>query len=143
MSCVWQGILTAIKHDFSSHMEDEMKHKIQALDIKSVLSLLKNSNRKTPHVTWNKEELSDKLMEDNLSHIDQLDANCLNDGYMCSTCDPIFILLCEIFNINIEHTYINNTMYYEYTHPTNRTRMTYIFKSDHGHFWFVNNRVLK
>ena len=45
-------------------------------------------------------------------HIKNYDVNTVNNGYLCSCCDPFLILICEIFNINITNNYNGVKIYY-------------------------------
>ena len=140
MSCVWYGILQAIHQDYLTCINSVLKHKMLALNITTLVELLKYNNVKTPNVTWNLIFISDQQLEENYNRIEQININDIHTGYDCGTCDPLFFLLCTIFKVNIIHNYMGIKMEYKYKCNNDtiiNSRKIYEFCSDNGHFWFV------
>ena len=72
-------------------------------------------------------------IEENFIHVSDYDLNYINNGYLCSVCDPFLCLLCEILKCNITHYYLDKPMYYKYPLSTK----TLTFSSNRGHFWNI------
>jgi len=121
MSCVWVGILQALKKDYLTCQDNQLKNKILNLNTKTLVQLLKFNNNQTNEVKWNSVSLTKKQLIENLNHINEIKENNINLGYECGTCDPIFFLLCEIFHVNIIHNYLGNVMKYEYMKIVRKT----------------------
>lgn len=117
MTCVWDGI-------------------IQALKIKTTPQefayLIKKNNKKTPNITWNNETLTEKQLEENYERIKEIDISKIRHGYYCSCFEPLIFLVCELFNVSAIHNYDGNKIYYT---NKNNPRKILLFYSDSGHFW--------
>ena len=57
----------------------------------------------------------------------------INDGYLCSTCDPFLLLIAYLFQITINHRYNNHFIIYKSKMDVSKKVLE--FRSDHGHFW--------
>lgn len=42
------------------------------------------------------------------------------NGYLCSSCEPVMLLVCYLFDVNIDHMYYNHLMKYR-TKGANKT----------------------
>ena len=127
---------------------------IKKTNIYDLILLLIRYNRKSVNVSWNGEKLSEKLIEESFDHVkDYLQnndnnknnnnvnndnnnseiniQNIINSGYLCSVCDPFLILICELFELEIEHLYMGNVMRYK---NIGGGRRIIKFSSDQGHF---------
>ena len=111
---------------------DALRSKLNiSTDNKTFIIHLKNNNKKDIDVMWNDTSLSDKQRDENFEHIQNFNENAISDGYDCSTCDPFLLLICELYNISICHTYLGNALkYYKNNSPG-----VIHFASDRGHFW--------
>jgi len=106
MSCFWDSLLQKLNND-----------NLQQKNIQNPLQLveyLKNNNIDTMNVLWNNEQLSKKQKEENKEHIEEYDKNTISQGYLCSTCDPFILLLCELFEITIINNYNGNPITYKH-----------------------------
>ena len=122
----WDGILKRLnKDDFKSVFKTKKPN-----NQKFILLLKKFNSKETGDVKWNGENLTTKEIEENYEHIQDFDINSINGGYFCSTCDPFLILICKLFNVNINHRYCGHMIKYEITNPIK----TLNFKSNSGHF---------
>ena len=131
---------------------------INKTNINDLILLLIRYNRKSVNVSWNGEKLSEKLIEESFDHVkDYLQnndnnknnnnnnnnndknnseiniQNIINSGYLCSVCDPFLILICELFELEIEHLYMGHMMKYRNFVSVGGRRIIK-FTSDQGHF---------
>lgn len=130
MSCFWDGILSAIKplmnytHPKFHHFQTDNPHQLA--------NSIKFYNKIVDSVTCNGELPSHSQQSENKMAIDNIDLNQINNGYFCSTFDPVLFLISDLFKVRIIHNYNGIDIVYspiEY-------KKTVCFKSDHGHFWF-------
>jgi hypothetical protein len=140
MSCVWKGVISAIVKDYVTCTNQELKNNMMNLTLNSIITVFKHNNKITDNVLWNNEQLSKKQLDENFKHIDSLIEKNVYNGYLCSACDPLFFLICELFQVDIYHTYVGKLMKYEYKNPHIKSRLTYLFESDSGHFWFSGHK---
>ena len=123
---------------------------INKTNINDLILILIRYNRKSVNVSWNGEKLSEKLIEESFDHVkDYLQnndnnnvnnknseiniQNIINSGYLCSVCDPFLILICELFELEIEHLYMGHMMIYRNIGGGGNRRIIK-FSSDQGHF---------
>ena len=100
MSCFWDSLINKLnKEDISSILQ------INEYSPKAFSNGLKNENKKVKNVLWNGNELSSNEKQENFDHIKEYDIQSVKNGYLCSTCDPFLLLLCELFTIEIIHHY--------------------------------------
>ena len=125
MTCFWDGIL----HNLTNE-DFQRTFQINKPTNTNFVNLLKNNLRKTKDLTWNGETLSENQLNENYEHIRDFDVNSIHNGYLCSTCDPFLFLVCELFNIDINHNYCGYLMKYKVRNPIKQLN----FKSDSGHF---------
>lgn len=72
------------------------------------INILQHLNKKT-RVLVNGIKLTNKQQKENIERINNI--TILNnkiiddgdDGYLCSGCDPILLLVCDLYNVNIIH----------------------------------------
>jgi len=124
MSCVWNSLLTGLRRG-------EIKHDFKARPIELIMHL-KENNKLTEHITVNEEEPTEKQLEENKEAIKELNKKIVSTGYWCSTCDPVLILFCEIFSVNINHTYLSSVIKYNHSAP----KFTICLSSNKGHMTF-------
>ena len=124
MTCFWDGILYALT-DEDYALLGEQKHGVVEL-----IQLLKRNNRRTTAVTWNGMALSEQLLDENQTAVTAYDISGISQGHLCSTCDYMLLLICELFRLNIIHVYNGNRI--EYRHLAGRKTLE--FSSDTGHF---------
>ena len=51
----------------------------------------------TSDVLWNGQSLRQQEMEENLKHIKEYNIQTICRGYLCSSCDPFLLLICQIY----------------------------------------------
>ena len=122
MSCFWDSLFKKINKN------DLQKHKIH--NNNDLVTFLKDKNCKTDTVLWKNETLSEKQKEENKEHVQSYQTNTISKGYLCSTCDPFLLLLCELFEITIQNNY-NGTQII-YSHQTTN-KYTIHLTNNSGH----------
>jgi len=129
MTCVWNALISSICcedfHNILDYKEGIKPHP------QEFVKLLKDRSINTDNILWNGEELLKQQIDENFVAVNQLDINTINNGYMCSIFDPFIFLVCELFEISIEHNYNGNVMIYK---NIKNSRYILKFKSDTGHF---------
>lgn len=126
MTCVWDSLVTALKFD----------HKITA---KRFCEYVVLHNALTPDVLVNDEKITAKQMEENFMRISALDPDKISEGYLCSTFDPLLILVCQLFGTTIVHNFQSSPKHkhqiiYRHQGSSNaKTKQTIVLHSDQGH----------
>jgi len=127
MTCFWTSIIKTLDKD------DLIKLNLDKNpNVNKFIETLKNLNTKDIGVRWNDMILTDKEKEENFEHINDYDEKSSKSGYLCGTCDPFLILLCEILEINIKHTFLNTIIHYKGIGDK-----TYKFGNNRGHFYNI------
>lgn len=125
MTCFWTGIIKNLdKDDFKKLGLGEKP------DVHELIHTLKGLNKRENSVHWNGNLLTEKQKEENFQHVKDYDPKSAKKGYLCGTCDPFLILLSELLNIDIEHTFLGKLIHYK-----NGGQKTYFFGSNHNHFY--------
>lgn len=127
MTCVWDSLLHGIPAE--KFLQKNMQNKPNQKDF---VALLKNNNKKINNITVNAINLTKKEIEENYDAITNFNINSIYDGYLCSSSDPFFILICDFFQCSIHHTCVNNIIKYEINNPQFRLHIA----SSHSHMMF-------
>lgn len=127
MTCFWDGILQAL--DTSDFQVVGCNNR---LNRRQLIDLLKNNNVEIEDVTWNGKKLTKQEMKEHFEAIKDYNINSINQGHLCSSCDSFLLLICQLFNVNIKHLYMNVNIEYQ---NEKIQRKTLNFASNHGHFW--------
>ena len=127
MTCFWDGILRALQKD--------AKQRIGNCNHTNFIHYLKKNNKKTNDVKWNGYTLSNQELTEHYNAVSQYNIGKIRNGHLCSTCDSFLLLICDIFNVNIQHRYMNTTIRYN----KKDARRTIHFASNRGHFWHSRN----
>ena len=127
MTCFWDGILQAL--DTSDFQVVGCNNR---LNRQQLINLLKTKNVIIEDVTWNGKKLTQKEMIEHYKAIKDYDINNIQQGHLCSSCDSFLLLICQLFNVNIKHLYLNVDIEYK---NKKVQRKTLEFASNHGHFW--------
>lgn len=113
MTCFWDGIIQALKKNkLMSHEILENTAFKKSSNARTLVELVKEKNRTCESVNWNNEKLSGKQMEENIEHIKNIDVGTIGQGYLCSSCEPVLVLICELFQVDIEHRYVRSPVSY-------------------------------
>ena len=127
MTCFWDGILQALDNsDF------QVVGCNNRLNRQQLINLLKTKNVEIKDVTWNGMKLTPQEIKEHYEAIKSYDINKINNGHLCSSCDSFLLLICQVFNVNIKHLYMNVDIEYK---NEKVQRKTLQFASNHGHFW--------
>ena len=136
MSCFWIGLINAIDIESFQKLGYTKKDRPSPGEF---IQLLKSHVVRTSQVKWNGNSLSAKELDENFEHVKSLNIHSVNQGYDCSSCDPILLLVFQILRRNIEHNYLQKyCMLYQHNNPT--TDQPLQFASNAGHFWNVGKR---
>ena len=128
MTCFWDGIIKSLTiDDFKTIGNFQRKP-----NAKQFADFLQSKNKLIEIVIWQNTELSKQEQQECFDAINELDTNSIRSGYLCSSCDPFLLLLCELFCIHIIHKYNGNIL--EYKHKQ-INRKTIIYQSSKSHFW--------
>ena len=127
MTCFWKGVLkTLTVDDFKNALG--IKH---IPKYKEFVNLLKQNNVKMINVKLNGESLKDTFLDEAVTHVKNINIKKLNEGYLCSSCDPVLMLISEIFVININHDYNGTIIKYTHTNATKEINL----RSNHNHMF--------
>ena len=121
MSCFWDAILNKIPFFRKNGIDNSVK----------LLKYLKENNKITCHVTWQNENLTNKLLIQNFKDIESY-SETTKDGHLTSSCDVFLLLICELFCLDIEFCFVNTTIVYK--NILNKTNKKIKFKSTRSHF---------
>tara|TARA_X000001036_G_scaffold437639_1_gene483414 strand:- start:2675 stop:3052 length:378 start_codon:yes stop_codon:yes gene_type:complete len=124
MTCFWDGILSQLTiKDFDPYLKKKPNNN-------NFVEFLQKHNMKTDKVVWNNQRLTTKQLEENFTHIKEFHVDSIHNGYFCSTFEPFLFLVCQLFQLNIDHCFCHNTM--EYRIDNNKRLLN--FKSNKSHF---------
>lgn len=131
MTCFWNGILSRLSLDYiNKSLKVRFDSKPSPKDF--IISLISNS-KLTLDVKWNDEQLTSKMMEENLEWVNSYKVDGIYQGHDCSICDPFLLLICQLFVVDIHHNY--DGKFIIYTNSKNTNGLILSFMSDKGHFW--------
>lgn len=117
MTCVWDGLCTGL-NDINIKMS-----------VHELANYVKLNNKETTKVKINGKTLTEQEINENVNWIKSI--SNINDGYWCSTSDPLFCLFCELFEVNLNHTYNKTLIQYIVDSKT-----TIHVKSNNNHFTY-------
>ena len=126
MTCFWDGIIRSLTQE-----DLQLLNSNKNINNKDFILLLKKNNKICNNVKWQEENLNEQLLKENYEMVKNFNENNISQGYDCSSCDPIMILLSELFNITIHHNFNGNNI--KYTHMESRKIINY--KSNRSHFY--------
>lgn len=115
MSCVYDRIIK------------ELKLKKTTPD--KLLKYLQKNNKLTTNVLWQYEELSTKQLQENYNRIKEISNT--DQGYDCSTCDPLLLLICELYCVSITHTFSDSMVVYTNINANSKKRLIISSSLDH------------
>lgn len=125
MTCVWKGLLACLeKKDFTQFGLNKKPNELE------FVRFLKTKNRICYNVTWQEEKLSKKFLDECFNAVKIFDEKSIRRGYLCSTCDPFILLVCELFKVNLSHIYCGHKIIYK----TNGSSRAFKVRSNRGHF---------
>lgn len=129
MSCFWNALINTIS-------TDDKKKYFNTFDLHlnphNLVIILKEINKTTENVLWNNQKLTKQQLIENKTAIEEYNKNTINNGYFCSTFEPILFLLVEYLQITIIHDYNKNII--TYTNKINNRYTIHIY-SNSNHCW--------
>jgi len=127
MTCFWDGILQALDNsDF------QVVGCNNSLNRNQLINLLKTKNVEIEDITWNGHKLTKQEIKEHFDAIKTYDITKITNGHLCSSCDSFLLLICNLFDVNIQHLYMNVAINYK---NEKKSRRTLNFASNGGHFW--------
>ena len=115
MTCVWNGLINKLKLNISVY---------------NLYEKIKKENKITENVIINNQVLTENQKKENYERISNI--NNINNGYDMSTCDPLLILISELYEVNITHTFNKCKILYVNTKSNNNNINVC---SNNHHFW--------
>lgn len=91
---------------------------------------IKKRNKKIHGILWNNHHVTHKQRKENYERICNI-VN-INDGYDCSSFEPLLFLIAKLYNVSIIHYLCNNKI--EYINKCYKTTII-TFHSNKSHFW--------
>lgn len=140
MTCFWNGILSLLDlNELNSVLNRTWR---QNPHPKKFIKALKKYNVPVSTIKHNGNILRESEVRDNFKTIKSLDPNQCGEGYLCSGCEPVFFLICYLFNYDIEHMIrdgLNNDVFIQYTHPSSKGKLK--FGSSTRHFYSIEKNM--
>lgn len=124
--CFWIGLLSKL-----SNIDFQYAFKINKPNIDKFINILQENNTNTEFVLWQNELLSSNELKENFIHVKEFNKNTINQGYLCSSCDPFLLLITYLFHIELVHQYCGHSIIYTVKNP----RKTVNYYSNSHHFW--------
>ena len=125
MTCYWDSIYQELDLEDYKFLGVNKPNNIEGL-----IKLLKCKNKIIENVTWQNDHLSHNEKNEHFKAIKEYDIGGIKNGHLTSVCDSFLLLICEIFNITIEHRFMNTPI--KYTRIGSRKLLR--FSSNNGHF---------
>lgn len=134
MTCFWVGIIDSISlKKMNKHLGITFIDKPKCHEF---VSILKKKSIETTDVLWNDTELTNKQIEENLMWIKEINIDKIDNGYFCSVCDPVLLLICQLFEVNIYIKFYGQTIKYTNKKIICETKKNVLrFSSNSNHFW--------
>lgn len=115
MTCVWDGLIKALKLEITPEI---------------FLAKLQKNNTITTNIMWNEQFLREQELKENYDQIKELAVSI--NGYECSSCDALLLLVCQLYNCSIVHDYCGFKITYT---NINNPKCILRFRSSSSHFW--------
>ena len=133
MTCFWDGILRALDPDdfLFARRKRTKPNKTE------FIHWLKCANSPLHDVHWNNKILTPQEQTEHKEAIGHYKVSDIHAGHMCSSCDSFLLLIAQLFQVTIQHSYMNNLI--TYTNIKN-SRKTLRFVSNSTHFQCIRRR---
>lgn len=131
MSCYWNAIMKGLDNNDLKKLNITNNIK----NPRAFASFLKDNNRPVENIFVGGIKLSKKEIEEMFNAVKEYDINTTNSGYLCSISDCFLSLICELFDLNIQHTYCGINILYQ-NRSNKNIKKTIMVSSDKGHMWF-------
>ena len=131
MSCYWNAIMKGLDNkDFK-----KLNIKNNITNPRAFASLLKENNKPPENIFVGGIKLSKKETEEMFNAVKEYDIDTTNSGYLCSISDCFLSLICELFDLNIQHTYCGINILYQ-NRSNKNIKKTIMISSDKRHMQF-------
>lgn len=130
MTCVPDGIIQSLNSD--DFIKINLSKNINAV---TFMEKIKEHNRLTSHVKVQNKALTEQEMNENMERIKEINTANLNNGYLCSSHEPLLILICELFEVDIKMNFNGSTVLYQ---NSNKTRKVINYMCSRSHFMYVD-----
>ena len=114
MTCVWNGLIQKLNLLISPNQ---------------LCDYVKTNNKITENVVVNDQTLTEIQQKENCERIQNI--SNINNGYDMSTCDPLLILISELYEVNINHIFNNCNILYKNIKANKNIN---VYSNSH-HFW--------
>lgn len=134
MTCVFDALIFELCR--LGLWDDEKNPNRKPTPLEFVQFICRN-NCPTTNVKYNGESRpSLKQLQENKQRIASISEIQIQDGYLCSTFDPLMFLICELFRVNINHRFCGNMCRYSYESDETMSSacIELNFRSDRSHF---------
>ena len=132
MTCFWDGIMQSLDNSDFAHID---KSPTLKRSHRNFIEFMKEASRdlsgNTGDVTWQGIEFREQEMAENAEAIKVYDVGKIRGGHLTSVCDPFLVLVCQVFQVDIHHRYLNIWVKYE---NRKTARKVLKFRSNRGHF---------
>ena len=131
MSCYWNALIKGLdENDFKKINKPNI-----ITNPRAFASLLKENNKIPENIFVGGIKLSKNECKEMFDAVKEYDINTTNSGYLCSISDCFLSLMCELFDLNIQHNYCGIEILYQ-NRSNNNIKKTVLVGSDKGHMWF-------
>tara|TARA_B100001142_G_scaffold240336_2_gene239155 strand:+ start:2439 stop:2828 length:390 start_codon:yes stop_codon:yes gene_type:complete len=125
MTCFWDGIMKSLTQSDFNFIKEKKTDNID------FIKMLKKRCQLTTNVLWQGKPLREQEITEHIKAITEYDINEISNGHLTSVCDSFLLLICELFKVNIIHSYMNIEI--KYTNKE-QSRKTIHYSSNNGHF---------
>jgi len=131
MSCYWNALIKGLdENDFKKVNKPNI-----ITNPRAFASLLKENNKIPENIFVGGIKLTKNECKEMFDAVKEYDINTTNCGYLCSISDCFLSLMCELFDLNIQHNYCGIEILYQ-NRSNNNIKKTVLVGSDKGHMWF-------
>ena len=128
MACFWKACLKKIsKEDINQICGAGKQH--TPVNFALGLKRINETHTISDNITWQNQAITGQQKNEFREWIRTYRVESIPNGKLTGIMDPFFILLSDVFYINIRHQYLNHTIEYKTNHP----KYTVSFKSNQGH----------
>lgn len=128
MSCFWDGLrgIAQVRKILGDRTAQGLRDVVVAIGSSGAAEELLAS------VSVNGTRLTLRNVGEATEHLMSLRTHNVNDGYLCSTCDPVLCIISAACSIVIRHRFLSTEIVYS---PDTSHNGTVSVANDRGHFW--------
>lgn len=116
MTCVWDSLILGLQHAAVRDAQDMTP----AVFVKH----LKQHNMPVRDVRVNGYVLREREVAENQEAVRELKEDNLSVGYLCSSSDPVLILVSYLFNVNIRVRFVSTDIAYSISNATHELHLS-------------------